>query len=637
MEEETELYLPNDDCSAGGTCPGEGVIVLQQAGNRALDSMFIGSEADDECQLDLANIDNHLSSDELFPVIYDGALITRTGLIDCFARKYPERMDLLNRLGEKEGFEIVFTENAFSVMGQLRERAAATRSETYQRRNGSPVSLIPNPGALEADDRLARLRAEISRLATWQFQGKTLYISDIIDKNVNQNNLFEDYADHVNFLPTNEEGADWLYAVMGDWMLRSGIPGASDSELFVDSFNSNMIWGGVNVVFGAAEVAGGVALMMGSTILTLPSGGTSTAGIVAGGAMTLAGFDAFTSGLDMWRTPNEASHRMGWIGDSSFAMLGAFGVVEEDNHLGYSRGWAFAMLGASLAGGGILGFAKNTAQVTRIGRTATHLDFNVPMPARGLTSATPAIMGVKSAPFGQLIASLAPLPSGRIAMNIDDVGHVVVQEWDSLVRIRAALNFSKLEDVQERVSPLLRAERRFASRPNGVNNLAETQELFDFVARHSGFRTRDLRQMISQVTFGGRTSGFNDARVIRIKTRIGYSRVYDTGQYNEMIARNEVFHEIYHAHRYQQWIKTGRGSADDYWAKYRLGSPAYFREEIRVETAAREWTEQMVRPRIVAAERLQNQDEVTRLRQMYDDFIQDSDDYLQDQIRNLGQ
>lgn len=637
MEEETELYLPNDDCSAGGTCPGEGVIVLQQTGNRALDAMFIGSEADDECQLDLANIDNHLSSDELFPVIYDGALITRTGLIDCFSRKYPERMDLLNRLGEKEGFEIVFTENAFSVMGQLRERAAATRSETYQRRNGSPVSLIPNPGALEADGRLARLRAEISRLATWQFQGKTLYISDIIDKNVNQNNLFEDYADHVNFLPTNEEGADWLYAVMGDWMLRSGIPGASDSELFVDSFNSNMIWGGVNVVFGAAEVAGGVALMMGSTILTLPSGGTSTAGIVAGGAMTLAGFDAFTSGLDMWRTPNEASHRMGWIGDSGFAMLSSFGVVEEDNHLGYSRGWAFAMLGASLAGGGILGFAKNTAQVTRIGRTATHLDFNVPMPARGLASARPAIMGVKSAPFGQLIASLAPLPSGRIAMNIDDVGHVVVQEWDSLVRIRAALNFSKLDEVQERVAPLLRAERRFASRPNGVNNLAETQELVDFVARHSGFRPRDLRQMISEIKFGGGTSGFNRAKTLRIQPRIGHSRASNFSDYNELIARNEVFHEIYHAHRFQQWVRTGRGTVDDYWQKYRKGTLAYAREEIRVETAAREWSNSMIRPRIAEEVRHGNADEARRLQQMYDEFIEDSDAFLAKNIKDLGQ
>ena len=111
--------------------------------------------------------------------------------------------------------------------------------------------------------------------------------------------------DLIDYLPTNEQGADWLNRVMGDWMVRSGIPGATADEEFTDSYSSRMIWGGVNLVFGAAEIVGGIALM----------GGMLGIGSVAGGAKTIAGFEAITQGIDFWRTPVESSHGTGLLGD----------------------------------------------------------------------------------------------------------------------------------------------------------------------------------------------------------------------------------------------------------------------------------------------------------------------------------
>lgn len=334
---EPEYYLPNDDCANGSSCPGEGVFIPQQVGNTAMDAMFIGSDADTQADLGLANIDSYPLTDEVFPVIYDGALLTLDGLMDCFARKYPERAQLLNALIETQGYRVVFEENPTAAEAELVRQIGEYKKMVRRQ--------VKNEGDSNREllnsmrDTLAREKATLSAMRHWHIEQGRIYLSTRINRNINVNNyLLGDDEELIDRLPTNEEGAGWLNAVMGDWMVRSGIPGATSDEEFTDSRNSRIVWGTLNVVFGAAEVVGGVVL----------AAGTLGWGTVAGGALTITGFEAITQGIDMWRTPNEASHSAGWLGDGAFAMMNKFGAMDENDQAAFSRYWSFAMLGLSL-------------------------------------------------------------------------------------------------------------------------------------------------------------------------------------------------------------------------------------------------------------------------------------------------
>jgi hypothetical protein len=119
----------------------------------------------------------------------------------------------------------------------------------------------------------ARLDARITELTHWRITCNKVIIHSRINGNIDMFNWFgiED-DDLIDYLPTNEQGAEWLNRVMGDWMVRSGIPGVTADEEFTDSYSSRMIWGGVNLVFGAAEIVGGIALMGGHAGLRLRCG-----------------------------------------------------------------------------------------------------------------------------------------------------------------------------------------------------------------------------------------------------------------------------------------------------------------------------------------------------------------------------
>ncbi|MEP1520374.1 hypothetical protein [Ascidiaceihabitans sp.] len=231
--------------------------------------------------------------------------------MDCFARKYPERAQLLSALIEQEGYDVKFHDEPDTEFQTIERQLDEMRRDYFEWHG--------NSGGHTYSPAQRRLRSELEHqqgnLIDWSFDAKTLHIHSRINKNIDKFNWMfgADDADLINHFPTNDEGAKWLNAVMGDWMSRSGIPGASDSEEFTDSFSSRIAWGTLNVVFGAVEVVGGIAVALGSTALTPVSGGTSVVGIVTGGAMTLAGFEAITQGFDMWRTPNEASHGAGWL------------------------------------------------------------------------------------------------------------------------------------------------------------------------------------------------------------------------------------------------------------------------------------------------------------------------------------
>lgn len=490
MEEETEFYLPNDDCTKGGNCPGEGVFVPQQIGNTVLDADFVGSDVDTQCDLGLEDVDSYPLTDELFPLIYDAAPMTLDGVMDCFARKYPERAQLLCALIEQEGYQIEWHEFPD-------RKVKALKRQLREMRHADWGMNAPRYSSQQLEER-SRLRDQISQLKHWRIQNNKIIILSRIDKNIDETTYFGDDESLLNYFPTNEEGADWLNAVMGDWMVRSGIPGAASDEEFEDNWRSRVVWGGLNVVFGAAEIVGGVALTVGSAVGTAVTGGTSAVGIVAGGAMTLAGFEAITQGIDMWRTPNESSHSAGWLGDGVFAMMNEFGVMEDDDQAAFNRYWSFTMLGLSLGGAGVLGFAGDAIQASRVGRAAT-LDFVSEVPTRGLASARMAIVGVKNSRFGQFVANYASLPSGRIVFNFQGIGRAVAPHWESLSRLRLRLLTSNRVFVQERAAKLAAGEAGLIALRGGMSSLSDAKNLVYQTAAHMRMSQGRVDKIISKV------------------------------------------------------------------------------------------------------------------------------------------
>lgn len=591
---EPEFYLPNDDCANGASCPGEGVFIPQQIGNTAMDAMFVGSEADIEADLGLANLDSYPLSDEVFPVIYDDAPLTYDGLMDCFARQFPERAQFLSALIENEGYTIDFVENVADRLSQL-TRDAVT-ADRYASQLGGGVllpSIIPSVNAMEQRGAALAAREEIARLENWHFRGRTLVLTDIVNTNIDATTLQRIDLSLVNFFPTNAEGAEWLNAVIGDFLARSGSPGADSSEEFADPRRQRVVWGTVNVVFGAAEVIGGIVLTVGAAAGTAVTGGASSVGIVAGGAMTIAGFEAITQGIDMWRTPNEASHGAGWLGDGAFAMMNEMGVLDEDDQASFNRYWSFAMLGLSLGGAGVLGYAGDVAQANRAGSVASNLDFVSPAPARGLASARQAIVGVKNARFGQLTISFAPLPSGRVAMNIKDVGRVVAPHWESLPRLRLRANTSR--SIPRLASNFQNAQTGPASLRNMASQ-SDAQRLVDEAAQHMGFA--DVSRYVDEVrvtdgswslgseimTDGGSSffTVFEGRRILALSP----TQINGSGQAGKLIT---AAHELVHAKSFNWLSGSSPLPLDDFTTRHFSHAPytgAYMREEILAEGIA---------------------------------------------------
>lgn len=225
-------------------------------------------------------------------------------------------------------------------------------------------------------------------------------------------------------------------------------------------------------------------------------------------------------------------------------------------------------------------------------------------------------------------------------MNIQGVGRVVAPYWESLTRLRLRMNTARAEDIvtmQERRSVLASYNGDFIQMSGGVKSQADAQQMFDRVFAHSGFRESDKAILVSSVTHGGETSSFTLAtRVVRLAEDIGRPRNLGRQGYNEFIAMSETFHEIYHAVRLKRWIGGGIGTLEDYLLKYRQGQIAYYREEVRVELAARHWTENMVKPRIEAELKHGSREKAQKLQEIFDEYIEDSDAYLAYNRRRAG-
>jgi hypothetical protein len=621
-----EYYAPEDDCTTG-LCDLEGFFIQHEVGNFKLDKEFVGSQIDTELDLDLANVDTMPLSDELFPPILDAAPITLIGLMDCFARNYPERAQLLATLVEKNGYKIEWLENPSNEELQLQQQLDTMPRETYEW-HGNSGGYTYSPVQQRQRTRLERTLEQIQH---WRITDNKILLMPRINKNIDKFNWFGIDDDELIYQsPTNTEGADWLNAVMGDWMVRNGILKDGNDEEFTDSHSSRIAWGSLNVVLGAAEVVGGVLL--------IPTGAASFGvGAVAGAAMTVAGVDAFTQGLDMLWTPEESAHGTGWLGDGVKAMATQFGHTSEDNYASFDKYWGFAMVGLSLGGAGVVAALPKAAQKVALGNAKSV--FHTAIESRALTHAKKALAGVKNASFGKFKISFVTLPSARTVFNIKGVGRIVAPSWESLPRLRLRFIVDDIVETQERGRKLGKGEAGLVSLRGGLENQADVKKLVDETAAAMGVSQSRLKRIVSKVEIKEidpemltpARSSFNGHKVIKIRSDLG-TPLNSVGEYNEFRAVTEVMHEIKHALRYDEHLKLGK-KPRDYWV---ISDAKYWQEEALVEEAAQSYMRKIAEPRVAEMRQHGNIEKANELESRLFEAIQESNEYILEARRKAG-
>ena len=290
------------------------------------------------------------------------------------------------------------------------------------------------------------------------------------------------------------------------------------------------------------------------------------------------------------------------------------------------------MLGLSLGGAGVMGFAGDAIQASRVGRGARAFDFVAEAPSRALGSARMAIVAVRSSRFGRLVVNYAPLPSGRIVLHIQGVGRSVAPMWESLVRLRLRMNTAGLNGLRQRAVKLGAGDAGMTSLRGGVGTIQEARDLVYQAAAHMGISQRQVDAMVTSITLGTRadTSAVNVAGRLRVSGGIGFRRSANgarSGAYNEFTAMHEIFHELHHALDRQRFLQAG-GSLQDYAASMR-SRQAHAAEEYMVEAAAQRWTREIMEPRIARELRYGSQAEAARLRAMLTETLAESDEYLE--------
>ena len=220
---------------------------------------------------------------------------------------------------------------------------------------------------------------------------------------------------------------------------------------------------------------------------------------------------------------------------------------------------------------------------------------------------------------------------------------MVVNTWESLPRLRLRMTTAKLDDVLERARTLRAGEAGLVSMRGGVQNVGQARKLVYEVGSMMGLSGPDVDRIVGTITLGtpGEVSAFRlSDRRLRIAYDIGNPRnLRYSSNYNELVAINEVAHELHHALRLDRWLKRGR-SVEDYLRKYGRqvqNGRRYWVEEIQVETAASEALQNYVRPRIELARLKGATDEVDRLTGLLDEALEDTEAYLRYSRGRAGQ
>lgn len=634
----------------GAACGGEGIVLPHDQGNTQLDELF-GFDDVDELHL----------VDELLPVMFDGGMLTEDGLFDSFARHYPERasflLQLLSPTGTKLGlgYSFEFIDDAALVGPYLRELTELTTqlgpitARQRELRGSIRGSMLGGPPAdpdaqaegqrlegerIRISNRIRELNAALANFGKWRIEDgeKKIYAYTSINMNIQRAPLAEYITgDRYNLLPTNKEGADWLYSVMGDWMARNGFPGADDDEEFFRNWLTRSAAGVALVGLGAIEVFGGIA----ATI------GTSGWGSVPGVALTVVGFETFTSGIDMLWTPVQHVGQRGWIGDLIHDTAMRFGG--EDAAQAFGRGWAVTQIVAGLGAPVALRYAAR--QATRVSASGRIL---APIARGRLTGARLAIAEVIGHRFGiRIIGNYSPLPSGRGAiLTLTGIGRFRIPAFDMDIRWLLRLRIGGAAQLQERARALGTGMAGFAR--GSINTQAKAISFVHEVGRHMGLRADDINRIVNRIEFGNtlpngvlRSSSFNARRVLHIRGDVGTPLMRAGSDYNEFRAFIEVAHELNHALAYGRYVARG-GNPERYWrTMFNWNRPLdrqgrtlrYFEEEIRVEAAAAELAVSASRKMLAAQDRVSD---AARVRRLLGEALRESEDYISQMRRILG-
>lgn len=488
-------YYVDKPCSEGAACGGEGIVLPFQEGNNKLDELF-----------GFTNVEELPLSDEILPVIFDGALLTEEGVLDCFARHYPKRAALLYQLLADEGsklglgYQLTFMdeqeksvlinkagnlkeqintlEPKHSELGaRLRQKQGACRSLLRTDPSGFNIKQVREDFELvrseysqvesnlhELNRNLTDVEKIINNDGKWRIDDDacTVYLYESINCNVERMFLAEHMPftdDGIKPLPTNKEGADWLYAVMGDWMARNGHEGAEPEEEFFRNWLTRKAAGVALVGLGALEMFGGVSMTIGSSGL----------GTVAGVALTTVGFDTLTNGIDMLWTPKRHAGERGWIGDLINDTATHFG--NEEIAQAFNRGWAVTQIAVGLGAPLVIRYAAKKA--TQVAASARNLG---PIIQGQLDSARFAIAEIKGFQFGRgLKGDYSALPSGRGAVtSLEGLGRFRIPPMDSDIRVLMRLRKSAKKVIQARFARLTRHQG-----PGIVNDQASAVKLLE--------------------------------------------------------------------------------------------------------------------------------------------------------------
>ncbi len=589
LSERPREYYTDMPCAEGQGCGGDGVVLPFDEGNIALDVLF-GFNDVEELPL----------SDQVLPVIFDGALLTEEGLFDCFARRYPERAGFLLQLLSDEGdlalgyrFEFIdapaFVSQSNSRISEIDAEMAQFQPiyDAYVERNTDyhlyggdrPTEEDNRPGA-DAMERLGQLSEERRALTSrqraaesgnWTINDreKVVRVYSIISRNVDRMFLAEHMPfgeDGINPLPTNKEGADWLYAVMGDWMARNGYPGAGSEEEFFRNWLTRNAAGVALVGLGALEMFGGVTVAIGS-------GGLAAVG---GVALTVVGFDTLSQGAKMLWTPDRHASERGWIGDLVHDTAMHFGG--EETAQAFDRGWAVTQIAAGLGAPVVIRYAATRA--TRVAASGQNIR---PIPRGQLDEARLGIAEVKGHRFGQgVVGDYTPLPSGRGGLfNIGGVGRFRAAPFESDIRVLLRMRNANIARMSRNHQA---ATGGFPSqRP--IRSDADARALVDEATQHLGLR--DASRYVDEIIATAEDSSYftvgpGGQRILAIST----SQVNSGGQFEKLVT---AAHELNHARAFHI-LSTRTGLPPQRFVREHFAHPpnsaAYVREEIIAESRA---------------------------------------------------
>lgn len=589
VSERKREYYTDMPCSEGQGCGGEGVVLPFEPGRNDLDDMF-----------GFTDIESLPLSDEILPVIFDGALLTEEGLLDCFARHYPERAAFLLQLLSDDGklglgYRFEFTDDitqaapmrqalqqAQEQYNDIAARQAQLRGSIRSQMMGAPRDggmgdRMAEGEALEGDvinlrNRIRDLETQLARLSRWDIDdnARVIRVYSTISTNVDRLPLAEHIPfgdDGINPLPTNKEGADWLNAVMGDWMARNGYPGAGSEEEFFRNWLTRNAAGVALVGLGAIEMFGGVTVALGS-------GGL---GAVGGVALTVVGFDTMSQGAKMLWTPDRHASERGWIGDLVHSTAMHFGGEETAQK--FDRGWAVTQILAGVGAPVVIRYAATRA--TRVAASGKNIK---PIATGQLDEAKLAVAEVKGHKFGNgLVGDYSPLPSGRGAiLNINGVGKFRAAPFESdtrlLLRMRRAEIARMSKNYSDAVSGGIASQRP-------VRSAADARALVEEAAQHVGLK--NVSRYVDEITVTDELSSYftigpGGQRILALSR----SQMNNGGQFEKLVT---AAHELNHARAFHILSVRTNMSHQDFIRAHFSHAPdsiAYVREEIIVERRA---------------------------------------------------